>query len=502
VGSDNTQVRPDDTQLLPVPAAPGHPTIGAIVGYEMNGPCPFSDPSQCQLPLYQPYNRDTPGWWDNVVEELEFSRVNVAMVHGRGCLSLDGGTDGNGNMCPRELSNLVDAIDRAGLRGVMKLGMWDDTGAYPGARDIVRGLPAGTPFDLSNHADAEEFFWDRNMKIWFDTIPKDLWYTVDGHPIVAFWSLSGAFFSNQQGNASWLLDRLKQDFEAHYGVEPYFMVDKSWIDTDSTLTPKEVWGVNNWFDPSKNNYTMVTWNGKNWEASVPGFRDPGNDPGCGAPCREFSRNHGLSLDQALHAGEAQGATFDLLEGFTDVAESAGSYRSQAWDYPNQYLDIIRNHADPGTETVRFEAEAADASSFQVENSRQTYRSDMNVDPLPDGNGWAVDDTSAGDWIEFKQVYLDGGEYRFTARAACTDPEQIHLRVDGVDFAPVTVMPNNGDYSLVHLGTADIQSGNHDISVVFDSGNTSLDWAFSKKVDDADSPIESWFEGWFPGMDRN
>ena len=73
--------------------------------------------------------------------------------------------------------------------------------------------------------------------------------------------------------------------------------------------------------------------------SVPGFRDPDSSPGCGTACREYGRRDGASLREAFSAGAT--AKFVLCEGWTDIAESAGYYRSRAWRFPNQYIEIVR-----------------------------------------------------------------------------------------------------------------------------------------------------------------
>src|SRR6187549_2492530 len=98
----------EDTVLVR-PSADG-PVLGTVTGYEMNNGCPWGA-DHCELPLYSSYDRDTPEWWDVLVDELLFSRIDVVMAHGRGCYDPDEGLDGNGNMCPRLLTRLVDAID-------------------------------------------------------------------------------------------------------------------------------------------------------------------------------------------------------------------------------------------------------------------------------------------------------------------------------------------------------------------------------------------------------
>ncbi|GMU60247.1 MAG: hypothetical protein AMXMBFR34_20100 [Myxococcaceae bacterium] len=222
------EVRADDTVL--VLPSPGGAVLGTVTGYEMNDRCPFADTSKCELPLYTRYDRDDPEWWDVLVEELLASRVNVVMVHGRGCLSADSGDQGNGNMCPRLLRHLVAAIDRAGARGAIRLGMFDDTGAYQGTRNLVEGRPWEERFDLADRT-SWRFFWDHNMRLWFDTVPKDLWYRLDGRPVVAFWTLSSYFFANQRGNGSALLRELRAKFLERYGEDPIFICDSTWATT-------------------------------------------------------------------------------------------------------------------------------------------------------------------------------------------------------------------------------------------------------------------------------
>lgn len=478
-GGGGTGVLPEDTVLVP-PRSAG-PILGTVTGYEMNSACPFMDPSRCELPMYSSYDRDTDEFWDILVQELLHSRVNVVMAHGRGCLDATSGIDGNGNMCPRLLSRLVAAINRAGARDVMRLGMFDDTGAYQGARNAVEGRPASARFDLSDHT-SWRFFWDHNMRIWFDTVPKDLWFRLDGKPVVAFWTLSSYFFTGQKGHASLLLRELKRLFRDRYGEDPAFILDGTWVQEDSTIAATDAVGVNDWFDPAKKNFSFRSWNGARWGATVPGFRDPDTAPGCGAPCREYGRRDGAALREAFMSGAT--AKFILLEGWTDIAESAGYYRSAAWRFPNQYIEIVRQTADPGTPTLRLEAEAADESSDRsAGNAGGAYRpGDLDIGRL--GSGWHVGWTEGGEWLRFKEVGHACGTYRYTARIATPlDGQRLKLRVGGSDLGEVTV-PNTGgwgSYQLLHLGERAIASGRHDVTVEFTTGGVNLDWVFVRKA---------------------
>lgn len=478
-GGGASGVRPDDTVL--VPPVPGGTILGTITGFEMNSHCPFPDASRCEQPMYKTYDRDTQEFWDILVQELLHSRVNVVMAHGRGCYDPSSGLGGNGNMCPRLLTRLVEAIDRAGARDVLRLGMWDDTGAYQGTRTAVDHLPESTRFDLGDRT-SWRFFWDHNIKVWFDTVPRDLWYRLDGRPVIAFWSLSSYFFSNQRGNASALLRDLKARFRARYAEEVSFIVDGTWVSEDPTITTSDVIGVNDWFDPLTSNFTARSWGGQRWAAAVPGFRDPDTVPGCGRACREYGRRDGQSLRDAARQANAR---FMLLEGWTDVAESAGYYRSHAWRYPNQYVEIVRELSDPTTPTVRLEAEAADEFNDGTRaNLGGEYRSDgLDVGRIP-GGGWDVGWTEPGEWLRFKEVALACGTYRFTARVASPlDGQKLRLERGGTAIGAVTV-PNTGSwdrYELVHLGERTLPAGAVDLTVTMETGGLNLDWLFVKKV---------------------
>ncbi|HTD85829.1 MAG TPA: DUF5010 domain-containing protein, partial [Candidatus Binatia bacterium] len=77
---------------LEAPISDGMPILATVTGYEMNSGCPGWPAANCETPLYRPYNRDDPRWWDNLVEEILASRVHVIMAHGRGCYDPNTGT--------------------------------------------------------------------------------------------------------------------------------------------------------------------------------------------------------------------------------------------------------------------------------------------------------------------------------------------------------------------------------------------------------------------------
>lgn len=137
-----------------------------------------------EMPIYYTLSSKTIEYWNNIVDELLLTRVPMALLSGRGCWNKTAGFNGPGNMCPRALRTFVKAVDIAEARNVIRVGMFDNTGAH----HVIAGVER---LDLSNTSNWD-YFWSYNYKIWFDTIPKDMWYLLDGKPMIAAWTLSNA----------------------------------------------------------------------------------------------------------------------------------------------------------------------------------------------------------------------------------------------------------------------------------------------------------------------
>ncbi len=472
---------------LEMPSHENRTLVTTIFGYEydnLDDQCPFSEPGMCEMPLYRPYNRNTPQWWDNAVDELLFSRLHVVLAHGRGCDDKGNGDEGNGNMCPRLLRHMVAAIDRAGARSLIRLGMFDDTGAYPGTRKSHENLPNDEPLDFSNVEQTLSYMWERNVKIWYDTVPKDLWFLWNGRPIISFWSAAPVFMRNiENGGAKRVLGELRRRFQERYGLNPIFILDDTWF-RDRTLTPTDAEGQTGWFNPSapsNGTYSIKSWGGKKWTTTVPSFKDTNNLPGCGAACREQPRNGGSTLRRAFDSG--RDAAFIQLEGFTNLWESAAFYRSPSWEYPNLYLNIIREYSDPELKTLRFQSEGADtySDSDGVNQGGAYRRGGIDVSALP-GSGWAVTHTQPGEWIEYQSVLTPNARYKFTGRlAASVSDARVHLEVDGQNLGVVRIprSTNASEYHLLSLGSVSLSPGRHNFRLVFETSGVHSDYIFMK-----------------------
>ncbi len=96
-----------------------------------------------------------------------------------------------------------------------------------------------------------------------------------------------------------------------------------------------------------------------------------------------------------------------------------------------------------------------------------------------GGGWYVGNTAPGEWIQYTNVWLAGGHYRFTARAgAPTNGAVLHLEIDGAAVVSGVAVPNTGrpdSFSYVPLGSTQVPQGYHNLRVVFETAGVSLDW---------------------------
>jgi hypothetical protein len=160
---------------------------------------------------------------------------------------------------------------------------------------------------------------------------------------------SGGWFSHQgDGNLKRLVTRIREAVVEKTASVPFLLLDQTWTQLDTTLGPGEVDGVNNWFAPPEA-CSVREWHGRKFGMSVPGFADPESN----GLNRVIPRNGGDTLRSCLSWFASEGVFLTVLEGLTDVEESAGFYRSveqrngqQDWSYPEQYLDIVRFSMPP------------------------------------------------------------------------------------------------------------------------------------------------------------
>ena len=136
------------------------------------------------------------------------------------------------------------------------------------------------------------------------------------------------------------------------------------------------------------------------------------------------------------------------------------------------------------EAVGFDDEPIDPTvpTEPVEPSSDAYLST---------NNWYVGNTAAGEWIQFHQVWLSEGNYRFTTRAiAGAKNKTVHLELNGQIVMSGVEIPSNGtnEFELTHLGHKHLAAGYYDIRLVFETGNVNCDMIFIRKDDGTGSTV--------------
>ena len=505
---------PNDVALTPPEGGAAH---APILGYahRWRPDPPAVDRPRVQRPLQSPFDSDDPAWWDGQLDQLLYARVPVAFLSARNCRFPDDprAYEGNGGMCPHKLRMMNEAVRRAGAGKAIRFAMFVDTAGPVSARrwllrrtgkndaEAAQDSPRAFTFDLSRVPDAAGrmpawYFWDSMIRPWFDAVSRDLWYTIpDGgkrRPVIVFWGI-GHRFSNQAGNAAALLQDIRAAFVERYRVAPFFVVADSWITTDPGLADSPlVGGVHSWFSPrfgtdtrapairrwsggrwswsgTPNGYASLTeWGGRSWGVSVVGFD-------CGPECRvaKLPREHGTHFRDVLAAN--RGAALNLVEGFNGPLEGTAVFPSAepGWDFPNQYLDILRRSADPATGATRLRASAAD----------DLFGHDQAV--LPSGeHGLQV--SEPGEVFRFRQVFFAPGRYRLALRAGGGHRGASFTVRIGAASATATVptaAQGAPELAIADLGTLDIGAGEADVTVSSGDPDTVVDWLHVARVSD-------------------
>ena len=107
------------------------------------------------------------------------------------------------------------------------------------------------------------------------------------------------------------------------------------------------------------------------------------------------------------------------------------------------------------------------------------------------NNWYVGNTAAGEWIQFRKVWLSEGNYRFTTRAVADKESQtVHLELNGSILSSGIKIPVSptGKFGLAHLGHTHLNTGYYDIRLVFETGNVNCDMIFIRKDDSTGNAV--------------
>ncbi|HTH83354.1 MAG TPA: DUF5010 domain-containing protein [Mucilaginibacter sp.] len=476
----NTTTNPTNpTDTTPkIPA--GTQYLGVTMGYNntarMGGlPNPsVSGNFLYNLPLYKAGGTEA-DWWDDMVEELEYSGVDYVAPVDRGYAPNSPNVDAGD---PRKLVNLVAAMDRRGSN--FKIAIFDDVPAsWTASRNIDNGQGYGydPKFDCSNTANYK-YIWDYNIKVAFTSVPDARRFKILNRPVIIFWAAQPDWLVNYgNGNLKKILQYVRSQCQATFGFNPYIIVDASWTKNDSACyDPAVIDAIHNWFTMA-NPYTLFYFNDVRVGALCPGFRVVQ-----GSTNMFIDANHGQQLIAGLNATKGSGAALTLVEGFTDAPENAALFRSKDatyYDYPNQRINILRRYsANPYPATLRVEAEACDSyNDLTTGNSGNTYRDgDIDVIKTTDtGGGWNVTDAQAGEWMEWKELPLTANT-KFQIRYSATQASSVSFSVDGVALPAVNLPATGGTFATVDAGSQTLPAnGLHTVRLTVVSGNIDINY---------------------------
>ncbi len=463
---------------------------------------------QCDRPLFTPWDRDVQAWWNDQVEEMDHANIGIVAAHNRGCWSTDPSEmHGSGDMCPHQLSKLVTAVNTEDPG--MKIAMFDD---IPTAASQAYSQTNGQSFDMSNPALWQQYLWADRWQQFFNTVPQNMLAMVNGRPLIFIWwavDQPPGHYINMQGNLSRALDYLRQQMQTTYGLNPLIFVDARNLSIDSTL-PGHIDGEFSWYFPTpypgSGTAQAASYGGYTAATVAPGLRGwtpytGTTGPGCGSSCSEIPRYHGNGLISYLD--QQKNTNFVLLEGWTNVIESAGYYRSlegndphgctqagdqNTIDYPNENLNIVQRYADPGNTFVNEPAPAADdystsnsgniGGAYRVTNPADnpscTYN-DLSI--YQNGNDYYVGNVTTGEWLRWRDVYLPAGTYSLTIKYATQDAgKQVCPQVNGTAL-PCVTLASTGSYTTfatATVGTIALHKGLSNFKLTFPQPNLNIE----------------------------
>lgn len=409
--TDATPVSLESDRTMVAPASTDGPIIAPIISFGQRGLCPNMPDKQGRLfsetqlkawyswPMYGDYDRRTNRWWDILVDELVAARVDTCMFHCRGTQnfvsSIDDRKYGGGNNEGRYLQKLVEAINRSPhAQNTIRVSCFFENGAT--ANDFKKKF--GYFPTIGDRAFIDYTFSDW-LAPWFDAVPDSYLYKINGRPIIKFYAgKPGGVISTDEWNTH--LGRLRSLFLARHNLDPLFIMAKEHVTSFSNNWHAQAWGVTDWMSWNGPLSVVYSFASQNWGCFSSSSKkridtvwlndwDPVTNSGYIPPAGTYGDfyygnaahqprlvNGQPVLRTTLNNQNSNNCVISLEEGFTNIAEGNAIFRSHhpEWQFPNQYLGIMREFADKQTETLLFEAEACDNfKNMTVGNSGGEYR---------------------------------------------------------------------------------------------------------------------------------
>lgn len=429
----------------------------------------------------------TTEWWENMVEEIEYSGIDFVALLSRG--NQPNAPDrGNGN--PIHIPKLVNAMNARDVNS-FKLAIFDDCpNSWTGSMnwDISQGTSYTTDnpkFDCGNTANYK-YIWDYNLKQAIANIPDERRYKIDGRMVIIFWSVKSTWMTNMgNGNLKKILEHIRSQCLSTYGFNPYLIINRNWFDVDNQCNnPGVADAVHNWFSSAGNtSYTSYLWNGITTGVVTPGFGHPADLP-------FIDPRGGQTLIDGLEGTVKSGASLTLCEGFTDAAESAAYWRSEDatfYKYPNQRLNILRQYSKkPYPVNLKMEAETCDLYyDLAAGNSGGAFR-DGNLDIVKTtdiNGGWHVTDTQAGEYMEWKELPLLRNT-KFLLRYKSSDAASVNISVDGTALQTINLPSTNNMWTTIDAGSyTNSANGLHTVRLIVVSGMPDINYLTRNSLND-------------------
>jgi len=392
-----------------------------------------------------------PEWWENIVEEVEYSGLDYVALLSRG---YSPGRPDRGAGHPAKIIDLVDAMNRRAVNS-FKLAIFDDCPSSWTANsnyDKTGNYSTDPKFDCGD-VNNYKYIWDLNLKEAIKNIPDERRYKINGRMVIIFWSVKSTWMTNMgNGNLKKILEHIRKECQETYGFNPYLVIARNWFDADSQCNSLGVAdAVHNWFSSANSiSYTNYNWNGLTTGVVTPGFGHPDHLP-------FIDPKGGQTLIQGLEGTVKSGASLTLCEGFTDAAESAAFWRSKDvtyYKYPNQRLNVLRKYSKvPFPDQLKMEVETCDNySDLSPGNSGGAFRDgDLDIAKSNDINGgWYVTGTQPGEFMEWKELPMLAVN-KFYIRYKSREAASVMISVDGTDVTTINLPVSNDVWTTLDAG---------------------------------------------------
>lgn len=255
------------------------------------------------------------GFWYRELSDAKYAGLDFVVLNTYGPDLSDGSFD-----------TLLPALEK--LRDPVKIALFDDTWSWgePWFGDFWKTKP-----DLSRTEEAARTLYDAKWKPFFTRVPAKYWYLFQGRPLIYFYN-AGKLQPRNQSAA--VLKRMKEMFQADFGVEPFLVVDRAYFEDPNmpkVADSKDVWFT---FDlPDKRSRTetngvtldhaMVKWDPYGRDARAPGEK-------------ELLVKGPELLKRVLN--ESRDADLLILATWNDIGEGTGLNRNTDYYYQGRWLE--------------------------------------------------------------------------------------------------------------------------------------------------------------------